>query len=302
LVKACHAGAFSGEDEGKKRKEPNLNRTMMEPNDILNQIAKAKKLLPLTTVRQAFAQHRALEPLLLEAVRQRAGHPRGQGLRQQRLSTFGLYFLAQLRVPQVGEPLVSLLEDADFPRQVQEEWRFTERLRFFGHRLVAGACPGDAERPHALVRNPDLRPLTRCASLRAIGLLAANGDISRAEGVARLRGLLQDPLRAECNPQLDCCWAHTAIRVHSGELQRELEWYVTSGRLVPVSRRDTIAQLMQRHPEGLFDWRRPQKPLVDLCTRVFPLWILDGEWTLFTSHPIPGTEIGPTLGVRPACN
>lgn len=131
----------------------------MEPDIIREHIENAGAWLPLTVVRQAFTQHEALTPILLEAVRQRAAARHLLDIRQQRLAAFGLFFLAQHRDRRTFDPLVQLFESV-VPEQ-QDEWLFANRLFFFGHRLLVGVCPLDAQRVMDLALESKLNPLTR---------------------------------------------------------------------------------------------------------------------------------------------
>jgi hypothetical protein len=130
---------------------------VMKPEDILQQIADAGSWLPVTVARRAFTEHQAIGPALLEAVTNRAATPQERDIPKARLAAFGVFFLAQNRDRKLFEPLVRLFETMD--QEVEDEWVFSGRLFFFGHRLLAGVCPHDPTRPLELVLNQNLKPL-----------------------------------------------------------------------------------------------------------------------------------------------
>jgi hypothetical protein len=258
----------------------------MEPKEILEQIEQAGAWLPLTTVRQAFSHSQSLIPAFLKAVEARAAGSSAEEVPAQRRAAFGLFFLAQHREPRLLAPLVRLFETVD-PWQ-QDEWLFAGRLFFFGHRLIAGVCPLELWRPLELACNATLKPLTRSAALCAIGLHAASGDITRTEAVCQLRKLFRT-VRAGRDVDMDACWARTAVKVHSRDLQRELEWFLASGRLDRDCRR-IIAGAIQNDPDSNFISITALDPMVDLFTNVFPHDIRDGEAGLLPNGQIPGLE------------
>jgi hypothetical protein len=135
----------------------------MELKRLLNQIEEAGAWLPLTTVRQAFGQCEAIIPALLTAIQQRAETAHSTDIRQHRLATFGVFYLAQHREPRLFAPLIRLLETTN-PDQ-QDEWLFAGRLFFFGHRLLAGVCPFNAQQLVDLAMDPTLSSMTRAAAL-----------------------------------------------------------------------------------------------------------------------------------------
>jgi hypothetical protein len=265
---------------------------------ILEEIASAGSWLPLTTVRLAFSLQEVLAPIFLEAVRQRAAAAQPTNIRQHRLATFGIFYLAQHRDPYLLEPLVRLMEVSN--PDAHDEWLFSNRIFFFGHRLLAGVSPLSARRQMELVMNSALQPLTRSAALPAIGLLAAFGDISRSEAVHHMRTLFK-VVKAAQIPDLDSNWVRTAVKIHCRELQRELQWFLASGRLERDCR-SLIADVMQQHPDDLFLSILELESAVDVFRNVFQQDVRDGEVGLLPNSMIPGLHEFLELGPQPRVN
>jgi hypothetical protein len=262
-------------------------RIEMDPHQILEELSHAGAWLRLTTLRQAFEKKESLIPVLLDAVQGRAKQGGTGDVYQQRLATFGVFFLAQHREKRLLGPIIDLLQSAD-PQQ-EDEWLFAGRLHFFGHRLIAGARPADAKAPMDLVLNTSIRAPARNPALCAIGLQAAYGDISRAEAVACMRELFKavKPFRDET---MDACWVRSAAKVHSKALERELQWFLASGRLDRHCR-TMIAGAMRNDPAVNFFSIVALEPMVDLFSNVFEREIRDGEVGLLPNAQIPSLEL-----------
>jgi hypothetical protein len=265
------------------KKDLNPDMTTLNPQQIINQIENAGAWLPLTVVRQAFTQHESLTPIFLERVRQRAVTKGLLDIRQQRLAAFGLFFLAQHRDPRTFDPLVQLFESVD--SEQQDEWLFASRLFFFSHRLLAGACPSDARRVMELALDSKKNPFTRSIGLCAIGMLAAYGDISRAEAVQLHRQLFKMVQNFK-HRFMDGCWARAATKLHSAEFERELQWFLASGRLDSHDR-SIIAGAMRSQHEENFATIVALEPLVDIFFNIFPQDMRDGEVGLLPNGQIP---------------
>jgi hypothetical protein len=259
----------------------------MKPEEILNSIAEAGSWLPITAVRWAFTEHEAVGPVVLEAVQKHAAFTDGRDIRNRRLATFGIFFLAQVRDRRLFEPLVRLFESTN--PEADDEWLFSARLFFFGHRLLAGVCPHDPRRPLELALNPDLKPLTRAIAVCAIGLLGAYGDIHRAEAVRFLRQTFK-PVRTLREDWTASCWSRTAAKLHCREFERELQWFLASGLLSFTCRQD-IARALQGDPDAHLISVIALEPMVDLFSNVFPQEIRSGEIGLIPNGQIPGLEL-----------
>ncbi len=279
-------------------KDLNPDMTILNPQQIINQIENAGAWLPLIVVRQAFKQHEALTPIFLEAVRQRAA-PKGLlDIRQQRLAAFGLFFLAQHREPRTFDPLVQLFELVD--SEQQDEWLFANRLFFFGHRLLGGVCPIDPQRLMDLALDSKKNPFTRSIGLCAIGMLAAYGDINRAEAV-QLHRQLFEMVQNLRHAFMDGCWARAATKLHSAEFERELQWFLASGRLDSHDR-SIIAGAMRSHHEENFASIVALEPMVDIFSNVFPQDMRDGEVGLLPNGQIPNLHRFTEIELEPRTN
>jgi hypothetical protein len=257
---------------------------LMKPEEILNHIAEAGAWLPTTIVRQAFGQHDALTSALLGAIKLRADAKHGQDIRTHRLAAFGIFLLAQLRDHRLLDPLIGLLETTN-PEQ-EDEWLFLEGCFSLAIVCSQGVCPLNVQRLKELALDPALKPLTRSLAVCAIGLLAAYGDITRAEAVRRMRATYS-AVRTLKSEWTDACWARTAVRLHSKEFERELEWFLASGRLPHLCQKD-IAGAMRIHPDTNFLFVAEFDPMVDLSSNVFLKDIRDGEVGLLPNGQIPG--------------
>jgi len=250
-------------------------------------IGQAGSWLPLVTVRQAFTHRDALAPVLLEAITRRGTAKDGRDIVNQRHATFGVFFLAQVRDPRLFDSLVQLLETLN--PEVEDEWTLSGRLFFFGHRLLAGVCPNDAQRVIDLALNPALKIETRATAVSAIGLLGAYGVIARADAVRLLRDTFK-PIKETKNDLLAENWARTAARLHCREFERELQWFLASGLLSQQCRHD-IGQALRQDPDALLISTIAFEPTVDLFSNVFPQEIRNGEIGLLPNGEIPGLEL-----------
>lgn len=270
----------------------------MTTRQIVDDIGEAGSWLPLITVRRAFTDREALAPILLQAVEGRAAAKDGRDIRNHRLATFGIFFLAQIRDRRLFEPLVQLFESAN--PEAEDEWIFSGRLFFFGHRLLAGCCPHDVQRPLQLVLNPDLKPLTRALGLCTIGLMGAYGDIARAEAVRLLRETYK-PVRAMREEWAAENWTRTAAKLHCRQFERELQWFLASGLLTLQCRQD-IAGALHGDPDAHLISVLALEPMVDLFSNVFPQDVRNGEIGLLPNGQIPGLELFRGEEPRPGHN
>lgn len=258
----------------------------MEPEQIRNQIANAGAWLPSTTVRQALRHRESVTPMLLEAVERRMAAGNGNDIITQRLATFGVFYLAQYQDQRIFEPLIRLIDTVD--PQNEDEWLLSLRLHFFGHRLLAMVCP-DAERLLKMAIDPTLKPTTRALAIPAIGLLAAYGETTRAEAIRWLRKLF-DPVKRQNQDLTDTNWALTAAKLHSKKFERELQWFVGSGRLDAHSRA-AISAAMQQHPDTNFISMIALDFMVDLSLNVFSRDVRGGEIGFVPNSQIPGLNL-----------
>jgi hypothetical protein len=270
----------------------------MKPGEILQFIAEAGAWLPIVIVRQAFWQNQELVSDFLDAIHARAAARHGQNIRTHRLAAFGMFFLAQHRDRRLFEPLIRLLETSD-PEQ-EDEWLFSNRLFFFGHRLLAGVCPSDTKLLLELSRDAKLRPSTRSLAICAIGLLAAYGDVTRATAVSQLRETY-DSVRKLKSEWTDSCWARTAVKLHSEEFERELQWFLASGRLPRQCHKD-VAEAMRVHPDANFMSVMGLDSMVDLFSNVYPQDIRNGEVGLLPNGQIPGLDYYVPRQPEPGAN
>lgn len=259
----------------------------MKPEEILEAIADAGSWLPVTVVRRAFVNRDALVPMLLAAVENRADHGNGRDIRNHRVAEFGMFFLAQLRYQGLLEPLVRLFETTN--PDVEDEWIFSARLFFFGHRLLAGVCPDDPQRLLDVALHSSFKPLTRAMAVCAIGLQGAYGDIPRAKAVQLVRETFK-PIRALKEEWTASCWARTAAKLHCREFQTELQWCLASG-LLSLDCRQDVARAMRQDPDVHLISVLSLEPMVDLFSNVFPRDVRKGEIGLLPNGQIPGLEM-----------
>jgi len=263
-----------------------MNLIKMEAKQIINEIELAGASFPLTTMRQAFGQNESLTPVLLDAVQKRAAAKNSSDIRLQRVATFGLFFLAQHRDRRLLQPMVQLLESVD-PWE-QDEWLFSNRVGFFAHRLLAGVCPLDAQTPMDLALNPKLKSFTRTIAMSTIGMMAAYGDITRAEAVQRHRQLYK-PVQILRDPEMDGCWARAAVKLDSKAFERELQWFLASGRLDSLNR-TLISSALRVDPETSFASIVALEPLVNMFINIFSQDMREGEIGFLPNGEIPFLE------------
>jgi hypothetical protein len=259
----------------------------LKPEQIIEQIKAAGSWLPLTTLRQAFNQCEALTPPLLEAVRLRAEAESPLDIPLQRLAAFGVFFLAQHREPRLLESLVRLFETSN--PALEDEWLFSGRLFFFGHRLLAGVCRLDAQIPMQMALDAKLTNATRSIAVCAIGMMAAYGDCTRAEAVKRHRQLFPPTQALKCE-FMDGCWVRAAAKLDAQALERELKWFMASGRLDSHCR-SVIAGAMGVPPELSFASIVALEPLVDMFLSVFPQDMRRGEIGYLPNGQIPNLDL-----------
>jgi hypothetical protein len=239
------------------------------------------------TVRHAFENHGTLGPTLLEAVKMHAIGAHAGDIRAHRLTAFGVFYPAQLREPHLLEPLIRLFETLDHERQ--DEGLFPVRTFFFGHRLLAGVCPSNSQRLLELALDTSLKPLTRALAICAIGLLGVYGDVPRANAVMQLRATFKvvKDLREEWTSN---CWARTTVKLHTKEFEREVQWFLASGRL-SLPGRQQVAAAMRAHPDDNFISVVALDPMADVFCNVFPREMRNGELGLVPNGQIPDLEL-----------
>jgi len=259
----------------------------MTDQEIIDAIERAGSWLPLVPVRKAFTCREALTPRLLEAVEHRAASVGTPDIRMTRLATFGIFFLAQNRDPALFKPLVQLLETSD--PWVEDEWLFSCRLFFFGHRLLAGISPQDPQRLLDLALNDGLKPITRSLAIGGIGMLGAYGDIPRKEAIRLVRQLYL-PMRGLREEWTACAWSRAAAKLHCREFQPELQWFLASG-LLPDFTRPDISRALRGDPDAHLVSVSLLEPMVDIFRNVFPQDIRSGELGLLPNGQIPNLEM-----------
>lgn len=259
----------------------------MITEEIIDCIGQAGSRLPLITVRRAFTNRDMLAPRLLQELKKRTAEPHRVDIRNDRLATFGVFFLAQNRDSRLFEPLVQLFESMN--PDAKDEWLFSGRLFFFGHRLLAGVCPHDPQRLLELALNPNLKPLTRAIAVCSLGLQGAYGDVARAEAIRLMRETFK-PIRALKEEWTASCWARTAAKLHCRQFERELQWFLASGLLSFECRQD-IAMALRGDPDEHLMSVLSLEPMVDLFSNIFPQEIRSGEIGLLPNGQIPGLEL-----------
>lgn len=131
-------------------------------------------------------------------------------------------------------------------------------------------------------------------------MLAAYGDITRAEAVQRHRQLFKmvQNLRHEF---MDDCWVRAAAELHSEAFERELQWFLASGRL-DGHLRSLIAGAMRKHQETNFATIVALEPMVDICSNIFPQDMRAGEVGLLPNGQIPHLERFTESELEPRTN
>jgi hypothetical protein len=252
----------------------------MKQDEILKQIAGAGSWLPITVVAQAMAQHKALAPIFLEAVRRRAAIGSQVDVPQSRLATFGLFYLAQHRDPRLLKPLIRLFETID--PYAHDEWHFANRLFCYGHRLLAGVCPLDCDRPMSVAMDGSVSTMTRAIAISAVGLSAVYGDTRREEAVIRLRTLFES-VKARPDEWLDSNWVRAATKIQCREFERELQWFMASGRLNRLCREE-VESAMHHHPDEVFFSSMQFEAPVNLLENIFSRDFRRGEAGLLPNN------------------
>jgi len=258
----------------------------METKQILNEIESAGAWLRLVTMRHAFDQRDTLTPVFLDAVQQRAAAKVDSDIQLQRVATFGLFFLAQHRERRVLEPMIRLLDSVE--SGVQDEWLFTARILYFGPRLIAGACPLDAQTPTNLALDSKLKPTTRGTVLCAIIMLAANGDITRAEAIVRFRQLFK-PVQNLQQSSVAIWWVRAAAKLDAILFAHEIEWFLQSG-LLTGNEQSYISEARQLDRQTLFASIALVEPPIDMTTNVFPQDMRHGEIGFIPNGQIPNLQ------------
>jgi len=136
-----------------------------------------------------------------------------------------------------------------------------------------------------LALDAQLNPFTRSIAVCAIGMMAAYGDISRAEAIHRHRQLFK-PTQNLKNKFMDGCWVRAASKLDSRAFQRELQWFLASGRLSGHDQ-SIFSGAMTADPEGNFASIVVFEPLVDLFLHVFPQDMSAGEIGFLPNGQIP---------------
>ena len=139
-----------------------------------------------------------------------------------------------------------------------------------------------------LALDAKLNPSTRSIAVCTIGMMAAYGDITRAEAIHRHRRLFKT-VQNLGSDFMDGCWVRAASKLGSKALERELQWFLASGRL--DSRTQSIVTVALRQDVGLmFPTIVILEPQVDMFLHVFPQDMRDGEIGFLPNGEIPGLD------------
>lgn len=256
---------------------------LMKADQILDQISEAENWLPITTVRCAFMYAEAVTPVLLDKVQKEIVSAGRSAVRDKRLAAFGMFFLAQHGNARLFDALIHLFETHDPWKQ--DEWLFSRRLFFFGHRLLAECALPSERSPVDVALDPKLKPLTRSLAVATIGLQAAYGFVSRKQAVHDLRRLFNTFKEENIQPVMEN-WALTACKMHSRKFEQELLWCLSSNRM-GEDLRPLVNASLQTHPDTNFASILPLESPVDLMHNVFPRIIRDGEVGFNPNAEIP---------------
>lgn len=149
----------------------------MNPADILRQLERARGGLPKEALHSALLQRDALEPRLLEALRDNPPQLRSRGS-DWTLHTFALYLTATWRTPEALPLIVDFFAWPDeLPGDLTGDF-ITEHLP----RVLASVAHGRLEPIKRLVADPDIDDYTRSAAIDAAVIMQLTGQLS--EGAA----------------------------------------------------------------------------------------------------------------------
>ncbi len=243
-----------------------------DTHGILDEIVTSEDWLPLRLVRQSFTIAPRLAPIFLAAAYSRsvAEHYADCGMR--RVVSFGVPYLGQLRYHHLFPALINLIERHDI--DYKDDWLFWRRVLRFGHGMMGAVCP-DAQSLIEIALNHKYTPVARYLAFRAMPVLVAEGDITRAESVRILQesflGVQGVPDRLTIKG-----WVQVAVRLNQHACENEIQSILASG-LLSVEDQSEIQSDLQKDPEELFAWVIRNSVWKDPFRKMFPTGIRQGE-------------------------
>ena len=153
----------------------------MNPSEILHQLERAGGGLPKEALRAALAQRAALEPRLLEALRDNPRHLRSRGP-DWSLHTFALYLTATWRTPDALPLIVDFFAWPGIEPGEQTGDILTEHLA----RMLASVAHGRLGPIKRLAEDPEVYEYTRAAAIDAAVIMHLTGQLPSGEAVAWL--------------------------------------------------------------------------------------------------------------------
>lgn len=174
----------------------------MKPAEILLQLERASHGLPKEALHHALLQRDALEPRLLEALRDSPQQLRSRGS-DWTLHTFALYLTATWRTP---EALPLIVDFFAWPGQLPGELTgdfITEHLA----RVLASVAHGRLEPLKRLVADPDIDDYTRSAAIDAAVIMHLTGQLPEGAAGAWLAELAAGDL----DDEMGTVWGELAL-------------------------------------------------------------------------------------------
>lgn len=189
----------------------------MTPAEILRRLRRLDGPLPAEALREAIGQREALEPVMLEALRDspRQLRARGDGWMMHH---YAMYLTATWRTREALTPIVNFFSHAgDLPIEVTGDF-VTDSLA----RVLASVAHGRLGPIRHLVENPGVSEWSRSAGINAVLIMRLTGQFSGDEDAVFLRGLVNGGLEARPGMHWDTA-AIVCARLHLADTLPALE-------------------------------------------------------------------------------
>ena len=189
----------------------------MKPKAILRELKRARGGFPEAALREALAQREAIEPQMLEALRDTPKQLRARG-DDWMLHHFALYLTAAWRTPQALPLIIDFfVHPGEQPMEITGDY-VTEALA----RTLASVAHGRLGPIRRLVADPRVNEWSRSAGINAVVIMELTGQLAEGEAEAFLRSLASGGLEDVAGVPW-CTLATACGRLHLAGMLPDIE-------------------------------------------------------------------------------
>jgi len=243
--------------------------TMMDNQDILQQLAVNTGTFPREAVEQAIAQRERITPALLRVLEDSRAHMDDLQASDDMAYIFAMYLLAQFREPRAYPLIVAFFS---VPGDLAVDATGDVVTEDLGRILASVSC-GDISLMTTVIENPQINEYVRTAALRGLVTLVACGERSRDDIMIYFQQLFRGKLVREAAWVWAGLVAESAV-LYPEEVYEDIRHAFDEGLIEPrFMRLEDIEATLHRGKEQVLDALR-QDPHYRLITDT----ISEVEW------------------------